>query len=41
MQPSIQYTKTSDGVSIAYATAGDGIPIISMPTPGFSHAELS
>jgi len=41
MQPRIQYAKTSDGVSIAYTTAGDGIPIIAMPAPGFSHAELS
>jgi class 3 adenylate cyclase len=28
-------------VSIAYATAGDGTPLVAMPTPGFSHAELS
>ena len=41
MQPRIQYAKTSDGVSIAYSTAGDGPPMIGMPTPGFSHAELS
>ena len=41
MEPRIQYAKTTDGVSIAYATAGDGIPIIAMPVPGFSHAELS
>ena len=41
MEPRIQYAKTSDGVSIAYATAGDGVPIVSMPVPGFSHAELS
>ncbi len=41
MEPQIQYAKTSDGVNIAYATAGDGIPIVGMPPPGFSHAELS
>jgi hypothetical protein len=31
---------TSDGVSLAYWKAGDGRPIIAMPVPGFSHAEL-
>ena len=41
MKPRIQYAKTSDGVSIACATAGEGVPIVSMPVPGFSHAELS
>ena len=28
MQPQIQYARTSDGVSIAYATSGDGPPIL-------------
>ncbi len=28
MEPRIQYAKTSDGVSIAYAVFGDGPPII-------------
>jgi pimeloyl-ACP methyl ester carboxylesterase len=28
MEPQIQYAKTSDGVSIAYATMGDGEPLI-------------
>jgi class 3 adenylate cyclase len=37
----IQYARTSDGVSIACATAGVGRPLIVMPVPGFSHAELS
>ncbi|HEY5639948.1 MAG TPA: adenylate/guanylate cyclase domain-containing protein [Dehalococcoidia bacterium] len=41
MEPRIQYCTTSDGVSIAYTTAGEGRPIITMPVPGFSHAELS
>jgi len=41
MEPRIQYCTTSDGVSLAYWTVGDGRPIIAMPVPGFSHAELS
>jgi class 3 adenylate cyclase/pimeloyl-ACP methyl ester carboxylesterase len=31
MQPQIQYARTSDGVSIAYATVGDGQPILYCP----------
>ncbi|HUF54504.1 MAG TPA: adenylate/guanylate cyclase domain-containing protein [Dehalococcoidia bacterium] len=41
MEPRIQYCTTSDGVSIAYSTVGEGRPLIAMPVPGFSHAELS
>jgi class 3 adenylate cyclase len=41
MEPRIQYAKTSDGVSIAYSTVGEGTPLIAMPVPGFSHTELS
>ncbi|MEX1194122.1 MAG: adenylate/guanylate cyclase domain-containing protein [Dehalococcoidia bacterium] len=41
MEPRIQYCTTSDGVSLAYWTAGEGRPLIAMPTPGFTHAELS
>src|SRR2546422_1214477 len=41
MEPRIQYAKTSDGVSIAYSVSGQGRPLIAMPVPGFSHAELS
>jgi len=40
MEPQIQYAKTSDGVSIAYAMAGEGRPLINMQPPGFTHAEL-
>jgi class 3 adenylate cyclase len=40
MDPRIQYTKTTDGVNIAYSEAGEGRPLIVMPIPGFSHAEL-
>jgi class 3 adenylate cyclase len=38
--PPIQYCKTSDSVNIAYAEAGAGCPLILVPIPGFSHAEL-
>jgi pimeloyl-ACP methyl ester carboxylesterase len=41
MEPRIQYAKTTDGVSIACAMAGEGRPLIGMPVPGFSHTELS
>jgi class 3 adenylate cyclase len=41
MEPRIQYAKTSDGVNIAYATVGEGRPLISTAPPGFSHAELT
>lgn len=30
MEPNIRYTKTSDGVNIAYAIIGDGAPVISV-----------
>ena len=30
MEPRIQYAKTSDGVNIAYATIGEGPPLIIM-----------
>ncbi len=40
MDPRIQYCTTSDGVSIAYSTLGEGRPVLAMPVPGFSHAEL-
>jgi class 3 adenylate cyclase/pimeloyl-ACP methyl ester carboxylesterase len=37
-EPRIQYTKTSDGVNIAYATAGEGRCVIAVPPP-VSHAQ--
>ncbi len=40
MEPRIQYAKTKDGVSIAYYTLGDGMPIVSMPSVPFSHIQL-
>ena len=39
-EPRIQYAQTSDGVSIAYAIAGSGRPLVGIPIPGFSHVEL-
>src|SRR3972149_880357 len=33
MEPRIQYAKTSDGVSIAFATLGQGrLPLVSLPS---------
>ena len=39
MEPRIQYAKTSDGVAIAYATAGQGRTLISVPSPPLSHVQ--
>jgi class 3 adenylate cyclase len=40
MEPRIQYAKTGDGVSIAFWTLGEGVPVVRMqPTP-YSHAQL-
>ncbi len=39
MEPRIQYAKTEDGVSIAFWTLGEGMPLVSMPHP-FSHLQL-
>ena len=39
MEPRIQYAKTSDGVSIAYAVAGDGPPLVRVPLPSLNHAQ--
>jgi len=40
MEPRIQYAKTADGVSIAFWTLGEGIPVVQMPNPPFSHIQL-
>ena len=40
MEPRIQYARTSDGVSIAYATLGQGSPLVSMTVYPFSHCQL-
>jgi class 3 adenylate cyclase len=39
MEPRVQYGKTSDGVSIAFWTLGDGPPFVRMPFP-FTHLQL-
>jgi len=39
MEPRIQYARTSDGVSIAFWTLGEGAPLVYMPDL-FSHIEL-
>ncbi len=36
----MRYTRTADGVRIAYATAGQGIPLIRIPYGVFSHCQL-
>jgi class 3 adenylate cyclase/pimeloyl-ACP methyl ester carboxylesterase len=41
MEPRIQYAKTSDGVSIAFATAGDGPPLLLVPNGPFSHVQAA
>ena len=39
MEPRIQYAKTEDGVSIAFAVHGEGRALVLMPFP-FSHLQL-
>jgi class 3 adenylate cyclase len=39
MEPRIQYAKTTDGVNIAFATAGEGRTVIVVPTPPLSHVQ--
>ncbi len=40
MEPRIQYAKTSDGVSIAFWTLGEGMPFVVMPGLPLSHIEM-
>jgi class 3 adenylate cyclase/pimeloyl-ACP methyl ester carboxylesterase len=40
VEPRIQYAKTSDGVSIAFWTLGEGMPLLYMPTIPMSHLEV-
>jgi class 3 adenylate cyclase/pimeloyl-ACP methyl ester carboxylesterase len=40
MEPRIQYAQTTDGVSIAYWTLGEGMPAVILPNVPFSHVEL-
>ena len=40
MEPRIQYAKTTDGVSIAFWTLGEGMPCVQMPSLPWSHIQL-
>jgi class 3 adenylate cyclase len=40
MEPSIQYAKTEDGVSIAFYTLGEGMPLVIMPNLPIGHVQL-
>src|SRR3972149_5670329 len=40
MEPRIQYAKTTDGVSIAFWTLGEGMPLVHMPTIPTSPLEV-
>lgn len=39
MPPSIRYATTQDGVSVAFATLGEGVPVVFMPPLPFCHLE--
>ena len=41
MEPRIQYARTSDGVDIAFATAGDGPPLLVVPAPPLTHVHAA
>lgn len=38
MKPNVQYARTSDGISIAHWSHGEGDPLVEMPPTPFSHA---
>jgi class 3 adenylate cyclase len=40
MEPRIQYAKTADGVSIAFWTLGEGMPVVQLPVLPWSHIEM-
>ena len=40
MEPRIQYAKTADGVSIAFWTLAEGMPLVHMPLTPWSHVQL-
>jgi class 3 adenylate cyclase len=40
MEPRIQYAQTADGVSIAFWTLGEGMPLVEMAISPFSHIQL-
>jgi pimeloyl-ACP methyl ester carboxylesterase len=37
IEPRIQYTRTADGVNVAFFVLGERQPLVLMPTPPFSH----
>ena len=39
MEPRIQYAKTTDGVSIAFASMGEGPPLLRLVPPGMAHVQ--
>lgn len=39
MEPRVQYTRTKDGLSIAYWSLGEGQPLVIMPAMPMSHIE--
>src|SRR6266542_49270 len=41
MEPRIQYARTSDGVDIAFATAGEGQPLLLLPSPALTHVQAA
>ena len=40
MEPQVQYARTSDGVSIAFWTIGEGVPLVVMPFIPWNHVQL-
>ena len=40
MEPVIQYAMTSDGVSIAFSTLGEGPPVLILPVLPLSHLQV-
>ncbi len=40
MEPRIQYAKTSDGVSIAFWTLGEGLPLVHLPDLPLSNVQM-
>lgn len=40
MEPRIQYTETADGVSVAFSTLGEGMPLVWMPGLMASHVQV-
>ena len=40
MEPRIQYAQTADGVSIAFWTLGEGMPLVHLPNLPLSHMQM-